>query len=127
MDTGVEFHVYTIAEPRRTESGGVDLSGLNLDELVLYKEPGSGKFDSWDDVPEEQKATFEKLGIPQAEREDLAGVVGVWDNNPFYEGLKEQYRDLGIVFCAMDTAVQDYPELVEQYFMKKCVPPAAWA
>jgi Fe-S cluster assembly protein SufB len=102
---------------------GPDLSGLNLDELVLYRPPGTGKFDSWDDVPDEQKETFEKLGIPQAEREYLAGVVGVWDNNSFYEGLKEQYRDLGILFCSMDTAVQEYPELVEKYFMKRCVPP----
>jgi Fe-S cluster assembly protein SufB len=102
---------------------GVDLSGLDLDELVLYSPPGTGKFDSWDDVPDEQKDTFEKLGIPQAEREYLAGVVGVWDNNTFYEGLKEQYSDLGIIFTSMDTAVQEYPELVEQYFMKRCVPP----
>ncbi len=101
---------------------GPDLSGLDIDNLILYKPPGTGKFDSWDDVPEEQKETFEKLGIPQAEREYLAGVVGVWDNNSFYEGLKEQYRDLGILFCSMDTAVQEYPELVEQYFMKRCVP-----
>ncbi len=55
---------------------GPDLSGLNLDDLVLYRPPNSGKFDSWDDVPDEQKETFEKLGIPQAEREYLAGVVG---------------------------------------------------
>ncbi|MBJ7355492.1 MAG: Fe-S cluster assembly protein SufB [Thermoleophilaceae bacterium] len=102
---------------------GVDLSGLNLDELVLYRPPDSGKFDSWDDVPEEQKETFEKLGIPQAEREYLAGVVGVWDNNSFYEGLKDQYKDLGIIFTSMDTAVQEHPEIVEQYFMKRCVPP----
>jgi Fe-S cluster assembly protein SufB len=102
---------------------GPDLSGLNLDELVLYRPPGTGKFDSWDDVPDEQKETFEKLGIPQAERDYLAGVVGVWDNNSFYEGLKEQYRDLGIIFCSMDTAVQEYPEMVEPYFMKRCVPP----
>ncbi|MFT4048978.1 MAG: Fe-S cluster assembly protein SufB [Solirubrobacterales bacterium] len=112
-----------IYERKPIPTWGVDLSGLNLDELVLYKEPGTGKFDSWDDVPDEQKETFEKLGIPQAEREYLAGVVGVWDNNSFYEGLKEQYRDLGIIFCSMDTAVQEYPELVEPYFMKRCVPP----
>jgi Fe-S cluster assembly protein SufB len=112
-----------IYERKPIPTWGVDLSGLNLDELVLYSSPDSGKFDSWDDVPDEQKDTFEKLGIPQAEREYLAGVVGVWDNNPFYEGLKQQYKDLGIIFCAMDTAVQDYPELVEEYFMKKCVPP----
>ena len=71
--------------------------------------PEAGKFDSWDDVPDEQKDTFEKLGIPQAEREYLAGVVGVWDKNPFYEGLKKEYADLGIIFCAMDTAVTGVP------------------
>lgn len=114
---------FDIYERKPVPTWGVDLSTLNLDELVLYSPPGSGKFDSWDDVPDEQKDTFEKLGIPQAEREYLAGVIGVWDNNPFYEGLKQQYKDLGIIFCAMDSAVLDYPELVEEYFMKKCVPP----
>jgi Fe-S cluster assembly protein SufB len=112
-----------IFERKPIPTWGLDLSGLDLDELVLYSPPGSGKFDSWDDVPDEQKDTFEKLGIPQAEREYLAGVVGVWDNNSFYEGLKQQYKDLGIIFCSMDTAVLEYPELVEPYFMKKCVPP----
>lgn len=85
-----------IYERKPIPTWGVDLSGLNLDELVLYKAPGTAKFDSWEDVPDEQKATFEKLRNPQAEREYLAGVVGVWDNNSFYEGLKDQYKDLGI-------------------------------
>lgn len=102
---------------------GVDLSGLNLDELVLYSPPEAGRYDSWDDVPKEMKDTYEALGIPQAEREHLAGVVGVWRQEPVYEGLKEEYAKQGILFCSMDTAVTKYPELVEQYFMNKCVPP----
>jgi Fe-S cluster assembly protein SufB len=114
---------FEIFERKPIPTWGVDLSGLKLDELVLYAPPGTGKFDSWDDVPDEQKDTFEKLGIPQAEREYLAGVIGVWDNNPFYEGLKEEYSKQGIIFCAMDSAVIDYPDLVQEYFMKKCVPP----
>src|SRR5919201_6848336 len=77
---------------------GVDLSGLNFDELVLYSPPTAGRYNSWDDVPEEMKRTYEDLGIPQAEKEHLAGVVGVWDNEPVYEGLKDQYKDLGIIF-----------------------------
>src|SRR4051794_2826308 len=68
------------------------------------------------------KQTYEDLGIPQAEREHLAGVVGVWRQEPVYEGLKEEYAKQGILFCSMDTAVTEYPELVEQYFMTKCVP-----
>src|SRR6266516_611851 len=102
---------------------GVDLSGLNLDDLVLYSPPTAGRYNSWDEVPEEMKRTYEDLGIPQAEREHLAGVVGVWRQEPVYEGLKEEYRKLGILFCSMDTAVQEYPELVQKYFMNKCVPP----
>ena len=55
---------------------GVDLSGLNLDELVLYSPPTAGRFNSWDDVPKEMKDTYEALGIPQAEREHLALAFG---------------------------------------------------
>jgi Fe-S cluster assembly protein SufB len=102
---------------------GVDLSGLNLDDLVLYSPPTAGRYNSWDDVPAEMKKTYEDLGIPQAEREHLAGVVGVWRQEPVYEGLKKEFADLGILFCSMDTAIQEYPELVEPYFMTKCVPP----
>jgi Fe-S cluster assembly protein SufB len=102
---------------------GVDLSGLNLDELVLYSPPTTGRFNSWDDVPKEMKDTYEALGIPQAEREHLAGVVGIWRQEPVYEGLKEEYAKQGILFCSMDTAVTEYPDLVQQYFMNKCVPP----
>jgi Fe-S cluster assembly protein SufB len=102
---------------------GVDLSGLDLDELVLYSPPTTGRFNSWDDVPKEMKDTYEALGIPQAEREHLAGVVGVWRQEPVYEGLKEEYAKQGILFCSMDTAVQQYPDLVQKHFMNKCVPP----
>ena len=112
-----------IFERKPMPKWGVDLSGLNLDDLVLYSPPTAGRYNSWDEVPEEMKKTYEDLGIPQAEREHLAGVVGVWRQEPVYEGLKEEYRKLGILFCSMDTAVCEYPELVQRYFMNKCVPP----
>ena len=114
---------FEIFERKPIPTWGVDLSGLNLDELVLYSPPTAGRFDSWDDVPADMKKTYEDLGIPQAEREHLAGVVGVWGNEPVYEGLKKEYADLGILFCSMDTAITEYPDLVREYFMKKCVPP----
>src|SRR6266566_1948105 len=111
-----------IFERKPLPNWGVDLSGLNVDDLVLYSPPTAGRYDSWDEVPEEMKRTYEELGIPQAEREHLAGVVGVWRQEPVYEGLKEEYAKLGILFCSMDTAVREYPELVQKYFMNKCVP-----
>src|SRR6059058_4675184 len=115
-----------IFERKPMPTWGVDLSGLNLDELVLYSPPTAGRYNSWDDVPKEMKDTYESLGIPQAEREHLAGVVGVWRQEPVYEGLKEEYSKQGILFCSMDTAVTKYPDLVQQYFMNKCVPLQAY-
>ncbi len=112
-----------IFERKPVPTWGVDLSGLDLSELVLYSPPTAGRYDSWDDVPAEMKQTYEDLGIPEAEREHLAGVVGTWRQEPVYENLKKEYADLGILFCSMDTAVTEYPELVRDYFMKKCVPP----
>jgi Fe-S cluster assembly protein SufB len=112
-----------IFERKPIPTWGVDLSGLNFDELILYSPPTAGRYNSWDEVPEEMRQTYEDLGIPQAEREHLAGVVGVWRQEPVYEGLKQEYEDLGIIFCSMDTAVTEYPELVEPYFMTKNVPP----
>src|SRR5438876_11952857 len=111
-----------IFERKPMPKWGVHLAGLNLDALVRYSPPTAGRYNSWDEVPEEMKRTYEDLGIPQAEREHLAGVVGVWRQEPVYEGLKEEYRKLGILFCSMDTAVREYPELVQRYFMNKCVP-----
>ena len=93
----------------RCRSGASTSPSSNFDELVLYSPPTTGRFDSWDDVPKEMKDTYEALGIPQAEREHLAGVVGVWRQEPVYEGLKEEYAKLGILFCSMDTAVTRVP------------------
>ncbi len=112
-----------IFERKPIPTWGPDLSGLNLDDLVLYSPPTAGRYNSWDEVPQEMKQTYEDLGIPQAEREHLAGVVGVWRQEPVYEGLKEEYAKQGILFCSMDTAITEYPELVQKYFMNKCVPP----
>ena len=114
---------YEIFERKPIPTWGVDLSDLDLSTLVLYSPPEAGRFDSWDDVPKEMKDTYEKLGIPQAEREHLAGVVGVWRQEPFYEGLKQEYADMGILFCAMDTAVTEHEDIVREHFMNKCVPP----
>ena len=113
---------FNIFQRKPIPTWGPDLSELNFDDLVLYSPPTTGRFNSWDDVPEEMKKTYEDLGIPQAEREHLAGVVGVWRQEPVYEGLKEEYAKMGILFCSMDTAVREYPDLVQKYFMTKCVP-----
>jgi Fe-S cluster assembly protein SufB len=113
---------FGIFERKPVPTWGVDLSDLDLDELVLYSPPEAGRFDDWDDVPADIKQTYEDLGIPQAEREHLAGVVGTWRQEPVYESLKKEYSDLGIIFTSMDTAVTEHEDLVREYFMTRCVP-----
>jgi len=114
---------YEIFESKPMPSWGPDLSGLNFDDLTFYAPPGYKRNRSWDDVPADIKETYEKLGIPEAERKYLAGVVAVYDNETVYEGIKEEYTKQGILFASMDTAVKEYPDIVKRHFMTNNVPP----
>ena len=71
---------------------------------------------SWDDVPEKIKETFERLGIPQAERNYLAGVSTQFESEVVYHSSKKELEDLGVIYVDTDTAVREYPELVKEYF-----------
>jgi len=84
--------------------------------------PDAKESRSWDDVPADIRATFEKLGIPEAEREALSGVGAQYDSDIIYHNLKEEWKKQGVVFENMDTAVQTHPELVRRYFMTDCIP-----
>jgi Fe-S cluster assembly protein SufB len=106
----------------KTPNWGPNLSKLNFDEIIFYVDPDTQQARSWDDVPEDIKQTFEKLGIPQAEREALAGVGGQYDSSVVYHNLKKEWEDKGVIFEDMDEAVHKYPELVKKYFMTNCVP-----
>ncbi|PIQ78482.1 Fe-S cluster assembly protein SufB [Candidatus Peregrinibacteria bacterium CG11_big_fil_rev_8_21_14_0_20_46_8] len=101
---------------------GPDLSKLNLDEIIYYARPGEIKpSHNWEDVPADIKRTFEKLGIPEAERKYLAGAGAQYESENVYHRLKEKWGEKGVIFEDMDTALQKYPDLVKQYFMR-CVP-----
>lgn len=100
---------------------GPDLSDLDLDAITYYAKLGSGQAGSWDDVPEDVKNTFERLGIPEAERKVLAGVGAQYESEVVYHSLQEEWKERGVIFEDMDVAVREYPELVKKYFMK-CVP-----
>lgn len=114
---------FDIFESKPMPNWGPDLSGLKFDDLTFYAPPGSKKTRSWDEVPADIKETYEKLGIPEAERKYLAGVVAVYDNETVYEGIKEEYSKQGILFASMDTAVKEYPDIVKKHFMTHNVPP----
>ncbi len=94
---------------------GVDLGLLDFEQFYYYMRATPDKARSWDDVPEAIKDTFERLGIPEAERKYLAGVETQMDSESVYSSLKEQWESHGIIFVDMDTAVQEYPDLVREH------------
>ena len=104
---------------------GPNLSELNLDNIHLYMKPDAKRNSkTWDDVPEDIRKTYEKLGIPKAERESLAGVGAQYDSEIVYHKLKKEWEDQGVVFLDCDIGLQKYPELFKKYFMTTCVAPS---
>jgi len=104
-----------IFESKPMPSWGGDI-GINFQDIYYYLKPTNEQGRSWDDVPEEIKETFEKLGIPQAEREYLSGVKAQFESEVIYGSLKEDLAKQGVLFTDTDTAIKEHPELVEEYF-----------
>ncbi|PSQ16420.1 Fe-S cluster assembly protein SufB [Halobacteriales archaeon QS_8_69_73] len=105
--------------------GAPDLSEVEVDEIVPYIRPDietRGGAENWEDLPEEIQDTFDKLGIPEAEKNALSGVGAQYESEIVYQNMKEQWEDKGVVFCDMDRAVQEHEEIVREYFMTKAVP-----
>ena len=100
---------------------GPDLSELDVEKIATYVRPKTDMKSSWEDVPDDIKNTFDKLGIPEAERQSLAGVGAQYDSEIVYHSIKDELVKQGIIYTDFDTAVREYPDLVKQYFMK-CVP-----
>ena len=95
---------------------GRDLSGIDFDDIFYYIRPAEKQGKTWDEVPEYIKNTFEKLGIPEAERKFLAGVGAQYESEVIYHSLREDLEKLGVIFLDMDSGVREHPELVKQYF-----------
>jgi Fe-S cluster assembly protein SufB len=101
---------------------GPNLDELDLDQIIYFSRPDAVESTSWEDVPQEIRDTFDKLGIPEAEKLALGGVGAQYDSDMVYHNLKQDLKDKGVIFENMDTAVQEYPELVQKYFMTQCIP-----
>ncbi len=97
---------------------GVDLGTLDFEQFYYFMRATPSKQRSWDEVPDAIKDTFEKLGIPEAERKYLAGVETQMDSESVYSSLKEEWEQHGIIFVDMDSAVQQYPDLVQAHISK---------
>ncbi len=97
---------------------GPSLHELDMDDIITYVRPNTSMQGNWDDVPSEIKATFERLGIPQAERKALAGVGAQYDSEVVYHSIKEELTRQGVVYTDMETAVKEYESMLREYFMK---------
>jgi Fe-S cluster assembly protein SufB len=96
--------------------GSPEIHNIDFDDIYYYIRPAEKMGRTWDEVPAYIKDTFEKLGIPEAERKFLAGVGAQYESEVIYHSLREDLEKQGVVFLDMDSAVREYPELVKQYF-----------
>ncbi len=101
---------------RKMPTWGGRLDKIDFDKIVYYRKPSEREEKSWDDVPDKIKATFEKLGIPEAERKFLAGVGAQYDSEVVYHSVREELSKIGVVFMGTDQALKEYPDLFRQYF-----------
>lgn len=99
-------------------SWGPNLSNLDFDNTIYYVKATDKVEKSWDDVPEDVKQTFEKLGIPEAEAKYLSGVSTQYDSEVVYENMLKEVEEKGIIFMDTDSALKKYPELFKEYFAK---------
>lgn len=104
------------------QTWGPDLSDIDFNDLTYFKRASDESVRDWDDVPDKIKETFEKIGIPEAERKYLAGAAAQYESEVVYHNMKDEFSKLGIIFTDTDTALQEYPDLFKQYFAK-LVPP----
>ena len=95
---------------------GGDLSDIDFDEIYYYVKPTDGQGQTWEDVPSYIKDTFDKLGIPEAEKKFLAGVGAQYDSEVVYHSLREDLEKKGVVFLDTDTGLKEYPEIFKEYF-----------
>jgi Fe-S cluster assembly protein SufB len=102
--------------------GGGALDNIDFQNIYYYIKPSEESSKSWDDVPEYIKNTFDRLGIPEAERKFLAGVGAQYESEVVYHSIREDLEKLGVLFLSMDQALREHPELVKEYF-GRIIPP----
>lgn len=103
-------------------SWGPNLSDINFDDIYYYLKPTEKESHSWSKVPAEIKNTYDKLGVPEIEKQSLGGIKAQYESEVVYGSLMKKLQKKGVIFCGMDEAFQKYPKILWQYF-GKLVPP----
>ncbi len=95
---------------------GADLSGIDFDNIYYFVRAADRQGKSWDEVPEDIKKTFDRLGIPEAEQKYLQGVTAQYESEVVYHSIRKDLESKGVIFTDMDSGLRDYPDLVREYF-----------
>ena len=105
---------YFLARPLPTWGGNV--GDIDFENIFYYIKPTEKQANSWEDLPSEIKDTWDKLGIPEAEKSYLGGVSAQYESEVVYHSTKKELEDLGVIFCDMDTALREHEDIVKEYF-----------
>src|SRR3989304_4839807 len=116
------LHAYEHFTRRPMPQWGADLNQIDFNDIYYYLKPTEGKGRTWEEGPAEIKRTFDRLGIPEAEKKYLAGVGAQYESESVYHNLKEEWEKLGVIFLDTDSALKQYPDLVREY-LGTVVPP----
>jgi Fe-S cluster assembly protein SufB len=107
---------YEVFLSKKMPEWGADLSKIDFNTIVYFASSTEKQMDTWEDLPDEIRETYDRIGVPQAERDFLAGVSAQYDSEVVYESIQKELTKQGVLFCDMDTAVRKYPEIVQEYF-----------
>ncbi len=97
-------------------SWGADLFNINFDDIYYYIKPTDKQVNSWKDLPKEIKDTYDRIGVPEAEKNFLSGVSAQYESEVVYESINKELNKNGVIFCDMDTALKKYSKIVKEYF-----------
>ncbi|MFL5952958.1 MAG: Fe-S cluster assembly protein SufB, partial [Gaiellaceae bacterium] len=107
---------YFLARPMPTWGGMPSLAEIDFDNIFYYIKPTESQADAWDDLPSDIKDTWDKLGIPEAEKKYLAGVGAQYESEVVYHKLQESLTSQGVIFLDTDTALREHEDVFKQYF-----------
>jgi Fe-S cluster assembly protein SufB len=114
--TNFRLRALKLFEAKPMPQWGGKLNDINFDDIFYYVKASDRNSTSWEDVPNEVRDTFDRLGIPEAEKKYLAGVGAQYESEVVYHSLREDLEKLGVIFMDMDTALREHPDIVKQYF-----------
>ena len=114
--TEFRLKAYRIFVEKTMPKWGPDLSKIDFDNIYYYLKPTENQAKTWEDLPKEIKDTYDKIGVPEAEKKFLAGVSAQYESEVVYESVSRELSKQGVIFCDMDTALREHPSIVKKYF-----------